>query len=102
MYFVVFASDKPGHECVRTQTRPAHRRYLRNPGAHRVVIRFGGPTLTTDGQRMNGTLLVVEAQRIEDVLAFVDADPYARAELFESVVVRPWEWGLGAPVVHGS
>jgi uncharacterized protein len=102
MYFVVFASDKPGHERVRAQIRSAHRQYLRNPGAHCVVIHFGGPTLTTDGQQMNGTLLVVEAQRIEDVVAFVDDDPYARAELFESVVVRPWEWGLGAPVAHGS
>jgi uncharacterized protein len=97
MYFIVFASDKPGHEQVRVRTRPEHRLYLRNHGKNSVVVRLGGPTRTADARRMNGTLLVVEAPRIEDVLGFVEDDPYSRAQLFESVVVRRWDWSLGAP-----
>lgn len=97
MYFVVFATDLPGHEQARAQARPEHRAYLRDPLGHPVKVHLGGPTLTDDGQRMNGTLLVVEADRIEDVHAFLADDPYGRVGLFESVVVRPWSWGLGKP-----
>lgn len=97
MYFVIFATDKPGAEQTRAEARPRHREYLRNPGDHAVKVRLGGPTLTEDGERMNGTLLVVEAERIEDVRAFLAGDPYSRASLFESVTVRPWNWGIGKP-----
>jgi hypothetical protein len=46
---------------------------------------------------MNGTLLVVEANSVEDVQAFLADDPYMQAGIFEQVVVRPWSWGLGNP-----
>lgn len=97
VYFLVLATDGPGLARIRTETRPSHRAYLRNPGPHAVRVHLGGPTLTTDGNEMNGTLLVVEAQSLEDVTEFVADDPYSRAGLFASVVVRPWSWTLGAP-----
>lgn len=43
---------------------------------------------------MNGTLLIVEADDIERVRAFVKDDPYSRAGLFASVDVRAWNCGL--------
>jgi uncharacterized protein len=97
MYFVVFASDKPGTQDVRTTTRPAHREYLRSPGQHQVTVRVGGPTLTEDGAAMNGTMLVVEAADMAAVRAFVADDPYSQAGLFQSVEIRPWNWGLNPP-----
>ena len=97
MFYVVFATDKADREAARMAIRPRHREFLRNPGAHPVRVVLGGPTLAREGGEMNGTLLVIEAARIEDVQAFVHDDPYMRADLFESLIVRPWAWGLGAP-----
>ena len=66
MYFLVLGTDKPGMADVRSEVRPIHRAYLRNPGAHPVKVHFGGPTLTTQGEQANGTLLVVDYQRDGD------------------------------------
>lgn len=100
MYFLVLGTDKPGMEAVRKEVRPAHREYLRNPGRHAVVTRVGGPTLHDDGATMNGTLLIVEADGIEQVRAFVADDPYGRSGLFQSVDIRPWNCGLNTlPVI---
>lgn len=46
---------------------------------------------------MNGTLLVIQADSIDAVRAFVADDPYSRAGLFATVEIRPWRWGLGNP-----
>lgn len=96
MYFVVFTTDKPGMQTVRMRTRPAHRAYLREH-QHPVSVIIGGPTLSPKEQEMNGTLLIVEAESLEQVHTFLIDDPYLQADLFEDVVIRPWSWGIGAP-----
>ena len=53
--------------------------------------------ITEDGQGMTGSLLVLEAdnrQAVEDIAA---QDPYAKADLFETVDIRPWKWTVGNP-----
>ncbi len=101
MFFLVLATDKPGMLQVRTEVRPIHRAYLRNPH-HPVKVHLGGPTLTTRGDTMNGTLLVVEACDIATVSEFVADDPYSQAGVFQSVEIRPWAWTLGAPANGAS
>lgn len=99
MLFVVFATDKPGTGELRAATRERHRQYLRDPHSHALTVRLGGPTLAEAADAMNGTLLVVEADSIDVVRAFVAADPYVKAGLFASVEIRPWQWSLGNPDV---
>ncbi len=101
MFFLVLATDKPGMLQVRSEVRPIHGAYLRNPH-HQVRVHLGGPTLTTFGDAMNGTLLVVEAQDISAVCDFVADDPYSQAGVFQSVEIRPWAWTLRAPVDAAS
>ena len=96
MYFVVFASDKPDMEEVRAEVRSSHREYLRQH-EHPVKVLLGGPTLDKSAPVMNGTMLVIEAERIEQVQDFIADDPYSRANLFQLLEVRPWVWSLGAP-----
>ncbi|MFC3227042.1 YciI family protein [Marinibaculum pumilum] len=96
MYFVVFGTDRPGTEQLRLDTRPSHQQHLR-AHPHPVTVLHGGPTLTADGARMNGSMLVVEADSLADVEAFVADDPYSKAGLFATVEIRPWKWGMGAP-----
>jgi uncharacterized protein YciI len=96
-FFAIFATDKLDREPLRSEIRPLHREYLREPHPHRVVVRLGGPTLNVCEGAMNGTLLVVEADSLSEAEAFFADDPYARAGLFERVEIRPWCWGLGNP-----
>jgi uncharacterized protein len=96
-FYAVFATDKPDMRDVRERVRPSHRTYLRSAKQHGVFVRLGGPTLAPQGNAMNGTLLVIEAEGIDDVMAFVSNDPYMQAGLFDRVEVRPWDWSLGNP-----
>lgn len=95
MQFVVLATDKPGCVALREETRPEHRVYLRKGGGRDTRVLLAGPTLDADGDRMNGTLLIVEAGSIDDVARFVAEDPYSKAGLFAHVDIRPWQRGLG-------
>jgi len=99
MFFLVLATDAPGMASVRKEVRPVHLAYLRNPNNHQIKVHLGGPTLTTQGEDMNGTLLVVEANDIAAVSEFVADDPYSQAGVFKSVEIRPWAWTLGAPAM---
>lgn len=96
MYFAVIAHDRANTSELRTQLRPQHRAWLRDPGEHPVVVRLGGPLLDEHGV-MNGTLLVVEAATEQAVRNFFNDDPYVRYQLFEHVQIQQWLWGLGQP-----
>lgn len=95
-FFVVMANDRPDSLALREQLRPAHRDWLRIHPGHDVVVLHGGPTLGRDGQ-MNGTVLIIQAQNLQQVRRFVEADPYSAGGLFAEVVIRPWRWSLGRP-----
>lgn len=88
MLFVIFCTDKPGHTEVRAANRPAHLEYLQ---AHSEKIFAVGPTLAEDGEAMNGSVLILDFAGLAEAEAFAAGDPYAKAGLFESVVIRPWK-----------
>ncbi len=88
MHFIVHCTDKPGHGQVRADNRPDHVEFLKR---HRDHIVIAGPTLDDDFDAMNGSLLIVDFADRAAVDAFAAADPYARAGLFESVIIKPWK-----------
>jgi uncharacterized protein YciI len=92
--FAVWATDGDGKLGARERVRPAHRARLREPGEHRVTVVLAGPTLDRAGG-LNGTLLVVEAEDVEAVHAFVRTDPYVEAGVYQSFEIRPFVCGLG-------
>ncbi len=95
MLYAVWASDAPGTDAERARVREAHRARLRAPAPHAVQVLQAGATLDADADRMNGTLLVVQAEDIAAVRAFVEGDPYVVAGVYASVEIRPWRCGLG-------
>ena len=88
MLFMFFCSDKPGHEQLRLDTRQAHLEYLGGFKDRAVAV---GPTLTEDGEHMNGSLLILDLADRQEAEDFAANDPYAKAGLFESVTIRPWK-----------
>lgn len=93
--FAVWATDGDGRLADRERVRPAHRARLREPGGHRVRVVLAGPTMSPAGSGMNGTLLVVEADDLDAVQAFVRTDPYVEAGVYQSFEIRPFVCGLG-------
>ncbi len=84
MLFAIVCTDRPGGLDLRLATRPAHIAYL-TTYASRVVQ--GGPMLDRDG-RPCGSLLLVEVEDLAAAEGFAASDPYAKAGLFESTVIR--------------
>jgi uncharacterized protein YciI len=95
MLYAVWASDAPGMGDERRRVREAHRARLRAPAPYAVQVLQAGATLDAEADAMNGTLLVVQADNIAAVRAFVEGDPYVAAGVYASVEIRPWRCGLG-------
>ena len=91
MHFIIHCTDKPDSNNLRAITRKAHIDFIER---HRDSIFVAGPTLTQDGEGMNGSLLVVDFPSLADANAFAASDPYAKAGLFESVIIKPWKMVL--------
>ena len=95
MLFAVICKDKPGSLQVRLDTRPEHIAFLEGLNGDKKLA-FAGPFLDPEG-KPNGSLVVVDAPDMAGARALSAADPYAKAGLFESVEIRPWNWTFNKP-----
>jgi len=95
MLFAFLCQDKPGALQVRMDARPEHVAWLNEINAAGPLT-FAGPFLDGDG-KPNGSLVVVKAETLEEAQAISAADPYAKAGLFASVDIRPWNWVFNNP-----
>ncbi|MCB1518228.1 MAG: hypothetical protein KDJ19_11510 [Hyphomicrobiaceae bacterium] len=93
MLFALICTDRRGGLETRQATRPDHLAFLDGLGDD---LMFAGPFLDGDG-KPNGSLVVVRAETHEAAEAIAALDPYARADLFETVEIRAWNWALKAP-----
>jgi hypothetical protein len=87
MAFMIYCIDKPGHAEVRAANRPAHVDHLTR---HERQLVVAGPLLSPDGLAMIGSLIVLDADDRAAAEAFVAADPYTGAGLFQSVTITPY------------
>ncbi|CCM77609.1 YciI-like protein [Rhizobium mesoamericanum] len=95
MLFALLCKDKPDHLNVRMETRPAHVEYLNKLNAE-GALKMAGPFLDGEGKPC-GTLAIMHADTIEAAKALADGDPYAKAGLFESVDIKPFNWVFNNP-----
>lgn len=93
MLYMLHCTDKPNRETLRIDTRQAHLDYL---GRFKDRVFAVGPLTTDDGGEMIGSLLILDFDNRAAAEAFAADDPYAKAGLFESVVIRPWKKVLPA------
>lgn len=95
MLFVFTGTDKPNSLETRLSTRPGHLEFLKEI-AESGALKLGGPFLDADGKPC-GSMLVIEAVDIDAAKALVARDPYAKAGVFASTEMRPWNWTFGKP-----
>ena len=88
--FVIVCNDKPNSLALRMATREAHLAYV---GGSSDKLKLGGPILNDIGE-MAGSLIILEAENIEEARAFNLNDPYTKAELFTQVQVLPFRMTL--------
>lgn len=86
MAFMIYCLDKPDHLDTRLANRSAHLEHLI---AHESQLITGGPLL--DGDKMIGSLLVLDFATRPEVDTFLAADPYTKAGLFQSVTVTSYK-----------
>ena len=87
MQFAILNHDKADGLELRMKVRETHLEYLRSVGDRLMTA---GPILSDDGKTPIGSLLIVEADSLEDARAFAADDPYAKAGLFRESTVWPW------------
>ncbi|EJN05684.1 YciI-like protein [Phyllobacterium sp. YR531] len=93
MLFALLCNDKPDSLQLRLDTRTSHLEYLNGLGDQ---LKFAGPFLGDDA-KPNGSLVVVEAVDLAAAKQIAANDPYAKAGLFASVDIRPWNWAIKNP-----
>ena len=86
MLFTVVCTDRPGGLDLRMATRPAHLAFLEGQAQK---LASGGAMLDQDGKPC-GSLFVLDVADRAEAEALIAADPYTRAKLFESTVIRPF------------
>lgn len=89
MLFYIRCVDKPGHLPVRKANRDAHLAYVKDGYADKIVA--AGPTLDPDLEGMNGSVFIIDLEDMTAAETMTSNDPYAKAGLFESVVIRPFK-----------
>lgn len=90
MLIALMANDKPGALEIRKANRDAHLAYIKETG---VVVQ-AGPFLDESGQ-MCGSLVILEVADLAGANDWANGDPYAKAGLFDSVVLKPWNKVIG-------
>jgi uncharacterized protein YciI len=95
MLFAVICTDKPSHLNLRMETRPPHVEWLNGLNAE-GKLKIAGPFLDSDGKPC-GSMLLIAADSLEDAKALAAQDPYAKAGLFESVEIKPYNWVFNNP-----
>jgi uncharacterized protein YciI len=86
MLFALICTDRPGSLETRLATRPAHLAYLET---YRSKLAYAGAMLDADG-RPCGSLLIIDVNDRAEADGFAAGDPYTKADLFESTVIRPY------------
>jgi uncharacterized protein YciI len=90
--YVISWTDRPDALAARMAAREAHLAHIHAQGDK---VKLGGPFLDADGQ-MAGSMILLEADSLEQAQAFHAADPYTLAGIFERSEVRPWRLTTGA------
>jgi uncharacterized protein len=90
MRYALICLDKPNALQTRVENRPAHLEHLQSTG----VVEQAGPFIDAAGQ-MCGSLIILNVATKAEAEAWAAADPYAKAGLFQSVMIQEWKRVIG-------
>lgn len=86
--YMVLNKDKPNSVPLRLETRPKHVEWVKK-GEQNGIICIGGPLVDDQNDfRSCGTFALCQVDSIDDARKFAESDPYSKAGLFESTVIK--------------
>jgi uncharacterized protein len=86
MRYALICLDRPNALQTRVENRAAHLEHIQSSG----VVEQAGPFIDAAGQ-MCGSLIVLGVASRAEAEAWAEADPYAKAGLFASVMIQEWK-----------
>lgn len=87
MLFAVHALDRNDMLPTRLANYDTHKAFLSDTSRFGVKIVMSGPLVSDDGERMIGSLFLIEAPSRAEVETFNRADPFAAADIWEKVTI---------------
>jgi uncharacterized protein YciI len=95
MLYAIISEDRPGSLDRRLQVRPDHLARLEALKNDARLI-LAGPHPAVDSPDpgaagFTGSLVVAEFASLDAARAWADADPYVAADVYESVIVKPFK-----------
>lgn len=84
MKFVIIGMDGPEGQSKRKTLRPTHLERLKRLESEGKLV-LAGPF-----SDQSGSLIIMEANSIEEARSFIQKDPYVEHGVFEKVEVRPF------------
>ena len=91
MHWLIKCRSKPDTDALRLATIDAHRNFL---DGYPEVTWYSGPIFTDDNKNAIGSLRLIEFPDRDAALAYINADPYTKAGIFQSITVERWKPGL--------
>jgi len=88
MHWLIKCRSKPATDALREATLPEHRNFL---DGYPEVTWYSGPLFTDDNKNAIGSLRLIEFPDRAAALAYINADPYTKAGIFESITIERWK-----------
>lgn len=86
MLWVISCTAKPNIQAVREPARQAHKHYLDAKLQEGMVV-LSGSSFGHDGKTRIGSVYIVNVKSFEEARAFYDAEPFAKAGVYEIVTI---------------
>jgi uncharacterized protein YciI len=86
--YAILCFDRPDSAALRDQHRAAHQKFL---GETSNKIVFGGPLKSAAEGPSTGALIVLDCATRQEAEAFIGADPFNRAGVYETVSIRAFK-----------
>lgn len=88
MHWLIKCRSKPATDALREATLPAHRHFL---DGYPEVTWYSGPLFTDDNKNAIGSLRLIEFPDRAAAQAYINADPYTKAGIFQSISIQRWK-----------
>ncbi len=88
MHWLIKCRSKPATDSLREATLPAHRNFL---DGYPEVTWYSGPLFTDDNKNAIGSLRLIEFPDRAAANAYINADPYTQAGIFQSISIERWK-----------
>ncbi|MER5390853.1 YciI family protein [Saccharopolyspora sp. NPDC002686] len=87
MPYFIETFDKPDHQQVRQDNRPAHLAFLEE---HKELLLACGAKLADEGDAATGGVYLLDVETRAEAEDFIAQDPFTRADLFAEVKILRW------------